>query len=251
MTRPKRAAAQSGAQRTRAHLQPECKARTVMKEEHARGESMKLAFTGSGTKLKRGGSKRANPKADAVSEVSGRQKVETEHNVMSILAATLDDGENDQQKSSAGKTKRKRGAEAVEIKQEDAEELDSQTDGAAKGRRKKGSAAEQKDGMEAPAVPPEKRKRAQKAGKQLVQGTVKEEATQAVPKGGRKHQGKVSQQAKTEMPELRAQQGVREKAAAAPRRRKSQKRHNAGMAPISCSWSPCMDITRIINRTGS
>ena len=125
----------------------------------------------------------------------------------------------------------------MEIKQEDAEELDGQTGGAAKGRRKKGSAtvkAEQKDGKEGPAVPPEKRKRAQKAGKQLVQGAVSEETTQAAPKRGRQRQGKVSQQAKTEMPELRAQQSVREKAAAAPRRRKSQKRHNAGMAPTSC-----------------
>ena len=143
MTRPKRAAAQSGAQRTRAHLQLERNARTVMKEEDARAESMRLAFTGSGTKLRRGGSKRATPKAGVVSEVSGRQEqVETEHNVMSVLAATLDDGENDQQKSSAGRTKRKRAAEAVEIKQEDAEELDGHTDGAAKGRRKKGSARE-------------------------------------------------------------------------------------------------------------
>ena len=111
--------------------------------------------------------------------------------------------------------------------------------------------AEQKDGKEGPAVPPEKRKRAQKAGKQLVQGTVSEETTQAAPKRGRQRKGEVCQQAKTDMPELRAQQGVREKAAAAPRRRKSQKRHNAGMAPISCLWSSCMDITGNIISTGS
>ena len=225
-----------------------------MTEEHARAESMRLASTGSGTNRRRGASKRAMSKAGAVGEAPVRQEVETEHNVMSVLAATLDDGENDQQQPSAGKTKRKRAAKEVDIKQEDAEELNGQTDGAAKGRRKKGNAAvkaEQRDGKESPAVPLKKRKRAQKAEKQLGQGTVTEEATQAAPKRGRQRKGEVSQQAKTEMPELGAQQGVREKAAAAPRRRMSQKRDNAGMAPFSCSWSLCMDIAGNIVSTGS
>ena len=225
-----------------------------MTEEHARAESMRLAFTGSGTNRRRGALKRAMSKAGAVGEAPVRQEVETEHNVMSVLAATLDDGENDQQQPSAGITKRKRAAKAVEIKQEDAEELDGQTDSAAKGRRKKGNAAvkaEQRDGKEGPAVPPKKRMRAQKAEKQLGQGTLTEEATQAAPKKGRQNKGEVSQQARTEMPELGAQQGVREKAAAAPRRRKSRKRHNAGTAPFSCSWILCMDITGNIVSTGS
>lgn len=254
MTRPKRAAAQSGAQRTRAHLQPERIAGNVMTEEHARAESMRPAFTGSGTNRRRGASKRAMSKAGAVGEAPMRQEVETEPNVMSILATTLDDGENDQQQPLAGKTKRKRAAKAVEIKQEDAEELDGQTDGAAKGRRKKGNAAvkaEQRDGKEGPAVPLKKRMRAQRAEKQLGQGTLTEEATRGTPKRGRQRKGEVSQQAKTEMPELGAQQGVREKAAAAPRRRKSQKRDDAGMAPFSCSWSLCMDITGTLSAWGA
>lgn len=239
MARPKRAAAGSGAQKTRAHLQDSSlpQARTTAARSKTTRQITKSSKIDQCRDISSSVRVKEEPAEDVT--VSMSKEVESEQEVVAALAQTVHDRGKDEAKPTASKKRKTTAAKdtAVKVKEEDGAESEVVAKG--QGRRGKSKIAKAAANIAVKAEPdygadvPLKHRESQKLAEKL-QGpdAAAEDVPEAKPKMKRQRKAKAEQDIKAEMPAIDAQQDIRKKAAAAPRRRKSAKRVEIGKLPL-------------------
>lgn len=242
MARPKRAAAGSGAQKTRAHLQDSSlpQARTTAARSKTTRQITKSSKIDQCRDISSSVRVKEEPAEDVT--VSMSKEVESEQQLVAALAQTVHDRGKDGAKPTASKKRKTTAAKDTavnnrKVKEEDGAESEVVAKG--QGRRGKSKIAKAAANIAVKAEPdygadfPLKHRESQKLAEKL-QGpdAAAEDVPEAKPKMKRQRKAKAEQDIKAEMPAIDAQQDIRKKAAAAPRRRKSAKRVEIGKLPL-------------------
>ena len=239
MARPKRAAAGSGAQKTRAHLQDSSlpQARTTAARSKPTRQITKSSKIDQCRDISSSVRVKEEPAEDVT--VSMSKEVESEQQAVAALAQTVSDRGKDEAKPTASKRRKTTAAKDTEakVKQEDGAEIG----GVAKsqGRRGKSKIAKAAANITVKAEPESsadislKHRESQKLAEKLQGPDAAEEVVpEAKPRKRRQRKAKAEQDIKAEMPDIDTQHDIRKKAAAAPRRRKSAKRVEIGKLPL-------------------